>query len=647
MAYFNFTINGHTYSNDPASGLAYGYKFNGYEYIPALGNLFTDLAATVATVLGYKDSALASKYAAEASEDAAYNSAVDANNFAIAAASAAAGLQGTSTSSLAIGTGTKAFTMQAGKQFNNTWVLATDAGNVNNWMFGYATYSGTSLSLAVASGDTGGSGTIANWVLAVNGPRGVTGATGPAGTIGTLQSATDFAYDAATSTGLNLGTKAGDIRSDNTTTHHAATTTALTNNTTNYVEVNTSGVSANTTGFSAGYFPICTAVTLSGAITTVTDKRGFAVLSAGAGAVIPIGGVISMSQTANLVTIGGIDYLKTGVLAASGSYPSAPLQNSFTDIRRSMPSTSVLAMASGNGITVAIGASTTAAISYDNGNTWQAMTLPSASGTAICFGNGMFVLVGSSICYTSTDGVTWISRTIAAQSWSGVIWSGSKFVAVAGAGGSQTVGAYSTDGITWAPSTLPSAQFWGNLASDGAGKVICTLTQGTSNVLALSTDHGVTWSAKSLPQTYDQTKYNCAFGQGLFVVVTRDPAISSANSVFTSADGITWAARTLAAFSQARSIAFAGGMFVIFRAGSVFVYTSTDGITWGTQTLVNGAAGVNTTIPCVANGGRIIGVPTGANTIVEIYTAAYGRGYHIALYADQQNQQLPLYMRMN
>ncbi len=317
MAYFTFTINSHTYSNDPASGLAYGYKFIGYEYIPALGNLFTDLAATVAIVLGYKDAADDSAQAALASEDAAHNSAVDADASAQAAASSATGLQGTSTTSLAIGTGTKVFATQSGKQFNNTWIRATDAGNSDNWMLGYATYSGTSLSLAVASGDTNGSGTHATWLLSVNGPRGLTGATG---SIGSLQTATDFAQDTGTTTALTYGYKAGDFRSDNVVTHINAGTIAVTNNTTNYVQATAAGVTVNTTGFTSGSFPMATVVAASGAITTVTDKRAFALSSPSLA-----GGATPTTSGSNITLTASSNRVQTIIMTARDLYVSLPV----------------------------------------------------------------------------------------------------------------------------------------------------------------------------------------------------------------------------------------------------------------------------------------------------------------------------------
>jgi len=97
---------------------------------------------------------------------------------AVTAASLAANLKGTSTSSVAIGTGAKSFTTQSGKSFGEgTWLLITSDANETNYMHGYvSTYSGTSLLFVCTN--TGGTGTFADWTIQVSGTR---GATGPAG----------------------------------------------------------------------------------------------------------------------------------------------------------------------------------------------------------------------------------------------------------------------------------------------------------------------------------------------------------------------------------------------------------------------------------------------------------------------------------
>lgn len=93
---------------------------------------------------------------------------VELNAAAVAAAASALsavnapGTNGSSASSITIGTGSKAFTTQSGKAWVNQYLLISDTANRANWMHGQITaYSGTSLTVNVLA--TSGSGTIASW----------------------------------------------------------------------------------------------------------------------------------------------------------------------------------------------------------------------------------------------------------------------------------------------------------------------------------------------------------------------------------------------------------------------------------------------------------------------------------------------------
>ena len=97
------------------------------------------------------------------------------------AALSAAKLSGTSTTSVAIGTGTKVFTTQSGKFFDDSFVLITSDADENNYMHGLASYTGTTLTVDVTT--IGGSGTLADWTIKVSGAKGATGATGAAGSV--------------------------------------------------------------------------------------------------------------------------------------------------------------------------------------------------------------------------------------------------------------------------------------------------------------------------------------------------------------------------------------------------------------------------------------------------------------------------------
>ncbi|MCZ4341511.1 hypothetical protein O4H52_07860 [Sphingomonadaceae bacterium G21617-S1] len=88
---------------------------------------------------------------------------------AAASAAAAPGTNGTSASSVAIGTGAKAFVTQAGKAWLNQYLLISDTVTPTNWMYGQITgYAGTALTVNVLA--TSGAGTIASWNISTVGP---------------------------------------------------------------------------------------------------------------------------------------------------------------------------------------------------------------------------------------------------------------------------------------------------------------------------------------------------------------------------------------------------------------------------------------------------------------------------------------------
>jgi hypothetical protein len=139
---------------------------------------------------------------------------------------------------------------------------------------------------------------------------------------GTATLAEVFAENSSTTTGLTWGYKAGLVRFDNTITSVAAGTVSLTNNATNYIEINSSGVvSRNTTGFTSGQIPIRTVVTSAGVQTTSTDRRSWfqswdmplPVAKGGTGAAtLTDGGILLGSGTGAITALG---------VAANGQIP--------------------------------------------------------------------------------------------------------------------------------------------------------------------------------------------------------------------------------------------------------------------------------------------------------------------------------------
>jgi hypothetical protein len=82
--------------------------------------------------------------------------------------------------------------------------------------------------------------------------------------------------DPATTTGLTWGYQAGNLRVNNTIVSVSAGTLSLTDDVTNYVEIDLAGsVSKNTIGFTSGRFALRKVVTASG-VQTSTDQRTYA-----------------------------------------------------------------------------------------------------------------------------------------------------------------------------------------------------------------------------------------------------------------------------------------------------------------------------------------------------------------------------------
>ncbi len=85
-----------------------------------------------------------------------------------------------------------------------------------------------------------------------------------------------FAENPATTTGLTWGYYGGLLRNDATLVTVAAGTVSLTDDTTNYVEIDSSGtVYVVATAFTVGRIPIRTVVTASGVQTVSTDRRSW------------------------------------------------------------------------------------------------------------------------------------------------------------------------------------------------------------------------------------------------------------------------------------------------------------------------------------------------------------------------------------
>jgi len=153
------------------------YNSKAYEFGAHMADKFNgEIAAVAANV---RNNALEAQQSAQAVGASAASAATNATNAARDAATAASapGTNATSATSMAIGLGTKTFTLaQTGKLFGkgNTVTIAAPTGD--NWMSGPITaFNSDTGEITVNVTNISGSGTFATWTVSLSGAAGLTG----------------------------------------------------------------------------------------------------------------------------------------------------------------------------------------------------------------------------------------------------------------------------------------------------------------------------------------------------------------------------------------------------------------------------------------------------------------------------------------
>jgi hypothetical protein len=101
----------------------------------------------------------------------------------------------------------------------------------------------------------------------------------------------------------------------------------------------------------------------------------------------------------------------------------------------------------------------------------------------------------------STDRNTWTESTsVSNNTWTDVIWDGSKFVAISSDNGCST----STDGNTWTNSAGVGQSGWRSIAYDGAGHYV--VVNGAQGRYTLTSTNGTTWSLNDAATSYQDQK---------------------------------------------------------------------------------------------------------------------------------------------
>jgi len=261
---------------------------------------------------------------------------------------------------------------------------------------------------------------------------------------------------------------------------------------------------------------------------------------------------------------GGPTFALSSATGGSGSWASNNLPATANN-------RSVTGLAFGVGLYVMTGAQGGTAprlFSSPDAVTWtlRANAFPVNSIIAVAFGNGVFVAIdtaGVSNHYeTSPDGITWTAQVaFTPTSWSGqLFFDGTQFIAGAVVAGNNVV-VSSPDGVNWTTHALVIAGAISGIGFDGAGYTIGNDTDDTGV-------HGATLATLNTAISFNDSGISTAqiaTGGGSWARVdqngTNPAAVSSAN-------GINWTTDTTAvggvsmgqvAFGQAKFIAVGSG----------------------------------------------------------------------------------------
>lgn len=245
-------------------------------------------------------------------------------------------------------------------------------------------------------------------------------------------------------------------------------------------------------------------------------------------------------------------------------------------------------VAFGNGLHVAVGGDGTIATSPD-GAAWTLRRTSTAQVVlnGVEFGGGRFVavgmgtpsLTGAALIMTSTDGIAWSTNETVASSINAqlvdVAYGAGTWV-VTGFGGTRILS--STDGASWTQRAVPGSNTVGKVAF-GGGRFVAV----ANNHTVYTSADGIAWTNVAAAPANAMLSA-VAYGAGKFAVVGRDNNFNGA--AYTSADGTTW--------SPANAIAGAGGGvgFIavgghaggFVAAGGTLVYSSADGVSWTART---------------------------------------------------------------
>lgn len=210
-----------------------------------------------------------------------------------------------------------------------------------------------------------------------------------------------------------------------------------------------------------------------------------------------------------------------------------------------------------------------------NANGWTSIAWAPEIGTLCAVGAN-----NTSRVMTSTDGITWTSRTpVADNSWNGIAWGHSLFVAIGSTGTDRIMS--SPDGITWTSRWTTADSLRGICYSKELDLFVAVGNGGTN--FCLTSPDGQNWTGRTLPNGSGNAVCWAA-DQSKFVAVSN----SGSFRVQTSPDGITWSNQNAAVANSWTAICYSPelNLFVSTSDSGTGdrIQTSPDGVTWTTRT---------------------------------------------------------------
>jgi hypothetical protein len=235
------------------------------------------------------------------------------------------------------------------------------------------------------------------------------------------------------------------------------------------------------------------------------------------------------------------------------------------------------------------GSTISTAYTSTDANTWATTGVSSAGSIIqdVQYLNSLFVAItfrqsgiGSNTLKTSTDFNTWATRTVTTSTLT--ILTTARYLnnlyVTAGQGGFL---ATSTDAITWTSRTSGTTSTINGLAYGGSLYAYC----GAGGVLATSTD-AITWTARTSNTT--SILNNLVYANSKFYAI-------GGNATSISADGTTWTSYYSNANIGTNNLVYSlGNLFYGINASNNTAVWSANGISWGTLTTSINNGGIAT-----------------------------------------------------